>query len=248
MSVYSDRHSMRQYRQRQPAVQVVLGLAIATLGVLFTLDNLHIIRARDFLQFWPFVFVAIGLLQIAQARNSARVWSGAIWIGIGGVMLANRIGLLHVNLWTLWPLLLVFVGARIFWRAFNARGQQDPLALTDPALTDTAPTVTVTAILGGFERKITSAALQRAELTAFMGGGKLDLRDAVMAPGGAVIDVFSVMGGFEIIVPDSWPVDIEVTPFMGGCDDKTMPHPGGTGPRLVIRGFVMMGGLDIKNR
>jgi predicted membrane protein len=243
MSSYNDRHSMRRYRQRQPAVQVVLGLMIATLGVLYTLDNLHVIRARDFLQFWPFAFVAIGLLQIAQARTSARVWSGSIWIAIGGVMLANRIGLLHVNLWAFWPLLLVFVGGRIFWRAFNARPPQDPVA---PA--DTEPTTTVTAILGGFERKISSAAFQRADLTAFMGGGKLDLRDAVLAPGGAAIDVFSVMGGFEIIVPDTWPVDIEVTPFMGGCDDKTMPHPGGTGPRLVIRGFVMMGGLDIKNR
>ena len=56
------------------------------------------------------------------------------------------------------------------------------------------------------------------------------------------------MGGFEIIVPDTWAVDVEVTPFMGGCDDKTLPHPGATAPRLTIRGFVMMGGLDIKNR
>ena len=73
---YATDMSMRRYRQRQPAVQVVLGLVIATLGVLFTLDNLHILRARDFLQFWPIVFVAIGLAQIAQARTSARVVVG----------------------------------------------------------------------------------------------------------------------------------------------------------------------------
>ena len=44
------------------------------------------------------------------------------------------------------------------------------------------------------------------------------------------------------------PVDVEVSPVMGGCEDKTAPHPGATGPRLRVRGFVMMGGLEIKNR
>jgi len=238
---YDDHQLAMRYRQRQPAVQVALGLMIAVVGVLFTLDNLHILRARDFLQFWPLVFVTIGLAQIAQARSSGRVVAGSIWIAVGGLMLLNRLGVLRVNIWAYWPLLLVFVGGRIFWRAYQADTSPDPLAGTEP-------TATVTAILGGFERKIASPAFQRAELTAFMGGGKLDLRDAVLAPGGGVIDVFSVMGGFEIIVPDTWGVDVEVTPFMGGCDDKTLPHPSAAGPRLAIRGFVMMGGLDIKNR
>jgi len=241
MSDFRDRHTMGLYRQRQPGGQIVLGLVIATLGVLFTLDNLNILRARDFLQFWPIVFIAIGLTQLAHARTSSRVWSGSIWIGIGVLMLANRVGLIRINLWALWPLLLVVFGGRIFWRAYRAGAPPDPVAGAEAA-------VTVTAVLGGFERKIVSPAFQRAELTAFMGGGKLDLRDAVLAPGGAVLDVFSVMGGFEIIVPETWGVDVEVTPFLGGCEDKTMPHPAAAGPRLAIRGFVMMGGLDIKNR
>ena len=239
MNDFGEQHPMRHYRERQPAVQVVLGLVIAILGVLFTLDNLNVLRARDFLQFWPIVFVAIGLAQIAQSRNSGRLWSGSIWIGIGVLMLANRLGL-SPNIFTYWPLLLVIGGGRIFWRAFHASAPQNPLAGTEA-------NITVTAILGGFERKIASSAFERVELTAFMGGGKLDLHEAALAPGGAVIDVFSVMGGFEIVVPQSWPVDVQVTPFMGGCDDKTMPHPGVAGPRLVIRGFVMMGGLVIKN-
>ena len=201
MSDFAHRHTMRRYRQRQPAVQVALGLMIATLGVLFTLDNLHILRARDFLQFWPIVFVTIGLAQIAQAKSSGRVLSGSIWIAIGGLMLLNRLGVLRVNIWAYWPLLLVIAGARIFLQAYRAGAPPDPLAGTEA-------TATVTAILGGFERKIASPAFQRAELTAFMGGGKLDLRDAVLAPGGGVIDVFSVMGGFEIIVPASDAVKI----------------------------------------
>jgi predicted membrane protein len=239
MNHFRDRHAMRQYRQRQPAVQVVIGAVIATLGVLFTLENLHILRARDFLRYWPIVFVAIGAAQIAQARTSARIWSGSIWIAIGGVLLASRLGLWDVNIWAFWPLLLVFAGGRIFWQASRGAGTGDP--------TGTEPTVSAIAVLGGFDRKVASPGFQRAELTAFMGGGNLDLREATLADGRAVVDVFAMMGGFEILVPDTWRVKIEVTPFMGGCDDKTISRAGENAPCLVIRGFVMMGGVDIKN-
>jgi predicted membrane protein len=92
-----------------------------------------------------------------------------------------------------------------------------------------------------------SPAFERAELTAFMGGGKLDLRDTTLPNGRGVIDVFAMMGGFEILVPESWDVDVQVTPFMGNCDDKTVHHGDASAPRLTIRGFVMMGGVDIKN-
>ena len=181
-----------RYRERQPAVQLVMGLVIAAVGVLFTLDNLHLLRARDFIRYWPAALIAVGLAQIAQARTSARVWSGALWTTVGVLMLANRLGLTNVNIWAYWPLLLVFVGGRIFLQSFY--NQSSVAALPDasgnPAAPsgDAAATVSAVAILGGFDRKVTSTAFQHAELTAFMGGGKLDLRDAVPVNGRAVVD------------------------------------------------------------
>ena len=65
--------------------------------------------------------------------------------------------------------------------------------------------------MGGFERRITSHEFRGGEITAFMGGGKLDLRDAMPAGGQAVINVFAMMGGFEILVPETWRVISEVT-------------------------------------
>ena len=55
------------------------------------------------------------------------------------------------------------------------------------------------------------------------------------------------MGGFEIIVPETWSVILEVTPFMGGIEDNTRTPASPTAPRLVLRGFVMMSGVEIKN-
>jgi len=101
--------------------------------------------------------------------------------------------------------------------------------------------------MGGFDRKITSKEFQNGEITAFMGGGKLDLREAAPAGGQAVLNVFALMGGFEIIVPETWSLSLEVMPFMGGIEDKTRTPANPSAPRLVLRGFVMMGGVDIKN-
>jgi len=234
--------SFRVRRRQEPAVQVVIGLIVVAIGVLFTLDNLHILHARDYLQFWPAAFIAVGIAQFVQARTPGRRLAGVMWMLLGIVLIANRLGWLSVRIWTLWPLLLVFVGGRIFWQAFYRRDTQELSPDADAA-------VSMLAVLGGNHRRVVSRAFQRAEITAFMGGGKLDLRDATMAPGGAVVDVFTVMGGFEIVVPPTWVVDVEVTPFMGGYDDKTQQNPStGPGPHLKVRGFVMMGGIDIKNR
>ena len=62
------------------------------------------------------------------------------------------------------------------------------------------------------------------EMTAFMGGCELDLRQAEMAPGeDATIDVFAVMGGHEIRVPETWAVVTKAVPIMGGVEDRTRP-------------------------
>ena len=219
--------------------QLVIGVAIAVVGVLFTLDNLHILRARDYLQFWPLVLIAIGLVHVAQAKSAAGTVGGGIWLLSGTLLLGNRLGVFHTNLWSFWPLVLVLVGARIVWQTMHTNRTVDQ--------GDPAATVSGIAIMGGFERRITSHEFRGGEITAFMGGGKLDLRDAMPAGGQAVINIFAMMGGFEIVVPETWRVISEVTPVMGGIEDKSRSSANPNAPCLIIRGFMMMGGLTLKN-
>jgi predicted membrane protein len=219
--------------------QLVLGVSIAVLGVLFTLDNLHILRAREVLRFWPVALIAIGLVHVSQAKTAAGTVGGGVWILVGAVLLGGRLGLFHANIFSLWPLILVLVGARIVWQTTAGERAVDQ--------GDAGATVSAIAVMGGFERRITSHEFRGGEITAFMGGGKLDLRDAMPAGGQAVINVFAMMGGFEILVPETWRVISEVTPFMGGIEDKSRTSSQPTAPCLVLRGFMMMGGVTIKN-
>jgi len=79
-----------------------------------------------------------------------------------------------------------------------------------------------------------------------LGGCELDLRHAAI-DGEAVIDVFAMWGGIEIKVPENWSVSGRVTPILGGYEDKTRRVPDGTNQRLLVRGLVIMGGVEIKN-
>src|SRR3954465_7253429 len=102
--------------------QLVLGVCIAIAGVLFTLDNLHVLRARDYLQFWPVALIAVGLVHVSQAKTAAGTIGGGLWILVGALLLGTRLGIIHTHIWNFWPLILVLVGARIARLALATRG------------------------------------------------------------------------------------------------------------------------------
>ena len=218
--------------------QLFAGLLLAALGMLFTLDNLQILRAREVLRYWPAIFLVIGISQLVQARSIGTMIGGSIWIVFGSVLLGERLHLISSGL-RFWPLLLVAVGVWIMVRSMTAAGPS--------GVTDSSARLSALAVLGGVDRRVTADGFQGADITAFMGGGKLDLREAKMAGPEAVVDILAVMGGFEIVTPETWQVIVDVVPLMGGYEDKTRHPADPSAPRLRLRGFVMMGGLEVRN-
>jgi hypothetical protein len=218
--------------------QLFAGLLLAALGVLFTLDNLQILRAREVLRYWPAIFLVIGISQLVQARSIGTMIGGSIWIVFGSVLLGERLHLISSGL-RFWPLLLVAVGVWIMVRSMTAAGPS--------GVTDSSARLSALAVLGGVDRRVTAEGFQGADITAFMGGGKLDLREAKMSGPEAVVDILAIMGGFEIVTPETWHVIVDVVPLMGGYEDKTRHPAEPSAPRLRLRGFVMMGGLEVRN-
>jgi hypothetical protein len=101
-------------------------------------------------------------------------------------------------------------------------------------------------VLGSVVRGNNSPAFRGGELTAVLGGCEIDLRHA-MIEGDAVIEVFALWGGIEIRVPEDWTIISRVTPILAGVEDKTRPPQTASRHRLVLRGFLVMAGLEIKN-
>jgi predicted membrane protein len=249
----------------QLTAQLVLGVIVVVIGTLFTLDNLGVLEASDFFRFWPIALLIVGVAQVMSARTTARGFAGVLWILAGGVLLGRQLGLFRIGIQDLWPLLLVALGGFIVWQALRkelpakARGDVWSVGIdTDrPTATPAAEaprrtaasgsTISGLAVLGEFRRKINMGDFRGGHLSAIMGGCNVDLRGATPANGEAVLDLFALMGGIEIRVPNTWDVVNDVFPFMGGIEDKTTRPSGGSAPRLILRGFVMMGGVTIQN-
>lgn len=121
---------------------------------------------------------------------------------------------------------------------------------------DPASVVSMFSVMSGVRRASNAAPFRGGDILAFMGGAHLDLRLATIPPGEeAVLDVTAIMGGVEVAVPNHWAVSTPVFPFMGAVEDKRLaPLPiegkapnDANAPRLVIRGFVMMGNIELRS-
>jgi predicted membrane protein len=107
--------------------------------------------------------------------------------------------------------------------------------------------VDATAILAGRTQRISSTRFEGGQTLALLGGVELDLRNATIEDDEAVIDLLVMFGGLEIRVPEDWVVIDEVATAVGGMENRTrsLQEPGSK--RLVVRGTVLFGGLDIRN-
>ena len=222
---------------RATAPQLVIGLLIIVAGILFTLENVGVLDAQEYLRYWPAGLIAVGLVKLWQGRGGAG--GGFIFVLAGGWLLLQSLDIVRISLWNLWPLLLVFAGASMVWRGMYG-------ARRDLATGDTHSTISAVAVLAGVNRGNNSKTFRGGSLTVVLGGCQVDLRQASIE-GEAVIDVFAMWGGIELKVPENWSVTGRVTPILGGYDDKSTPVRDGVTERLVVRGMVIMGGVEIKN-
>ncbi|MBN1700005.1 MAG: hypothetical protein JW881_21020 [Spirochaetales bacterium] len=101
-------------------------------------------------------------------------------------------------------------------------------------------------IFGGTERKGVWKPSRTTNMVAFMGGVDLDYTNAVFPPGITEINVFCMMGGIEITVPPGVNVENQCVSILGGVDDKSTQTDDPRCPTIVIKGVVLLGGIDIK--
>lgn len=224
--------------------RLVFGLVLVTLGILWTLDNLGLHDASATLRWWGVVPLGWGLCQLLGIGMPARRTGGAIWIIVGTVALLHSAGLVALSVGDLWPLILIFIGARIVARRWTGGGVE--MGENRHALADES--MSTFSLWAGNEYKVVSPAFRGGDVSAVMAGATVDLRATTLAGGRATLEVFTIWGGIEIVVPRGWRVQSEVTPVMAGYEDSTVPSRDPNAPLLVVRGFALMGGVEVVHR
>jgi predicted membrane protein len=231
-------------RERNPATQMIIGLFVIGVGMLFLLDNLGWLDLDLRIHIFPTILIAAGILKVLQTRTQSGVMVGGGLIAAGCVLMLKAMGYLDIDWRNLWPVFMIAAGVAVVIKSnINRNAPATNAPSLDKDADDTV--INATAIMGGFKRRITTQDFKGGEITAIMGGCELDLRQSSIN-GDAVLNVYALFGGITVKVPIDWTVMLEGTPIMGGFEEKTVP-PAAVGKRLIVRGYVIMGGLEVRN-
>ncbi len=250
MSGY-DKWAKRQDRgscgiTHSPSGGFIFGLIIIAAGTVMLLDNLGIIRARDFWDYAPLILVALGIGKIIDSRNRpTALLFGGLLATAGTVWFLENLDILRFSPKLIWPVIIIGFGVFSLLRAMERQrhwtsGGTAPVGESQ---------VHMFAIFGGSKRVVDSTDFKGADLFAMFGGVDLDLRPAKMV-NGATIDANAIFGGVEIRVPLSWAVEIRGTGIFGGYEDKTVHPPNDPllpPPKLIVSGAAIFGGVSVSN-
>jgi hypothetical protein len=220
--------------------RLVFGLVLLTLGILWTLDNLDLFESEAFVRWWPAVIIAWGLLRVTGLDGCRRPLAGVLLTLAGAVLLLTNLDLIDVSIWHLWPVALVIVGAGVVLRSLRAGAPAGESS-------DQASTLRTFAFLSGHKVRSQSEDFRGGEISAVAGGGDIDLRQVRTSQPRIELDLLVWWGGFDILVPRDWRIVPEATVLMGGLVDSTRPAEGEPRTTLVLRGLIIMGGVEVKN-
>jgi len=225
--------------------RVVMGLTVIAWGALLLLRDAGVVDpALHVLDFWPLLLVGFGVSAVIQWRNVGAALFGLIVGLVGAGLLAERLGYIQASVVHLWPVLIIAAGVALILRGSI---RHRPLGSTRESVSTDVLQRSVT--MGNLKLAVDSQEFKGARLGATMGEVQVDLRRAAMSGEEATVEVSVVMGGIELFVPSHWQVVSDVSPLMGAVEDKTEFRPDATGvqKRLVLRGSITMGAVNVRN-
>lgn len=226
--------------KRTQSNTAIFGVALVFIGLAFIARQFDLIpnRLTDALFSWQALLIFLGVIFITL--RDSRV-TGFILMAVGGFFLLPEI--MDVS-WEyrrlFWPVLFVVIGLLIIFKgggAFRSRTYSG-------SDVDHVEDVNV---FGGGDKQITSTNFQGGSIVSIFGGGKYDLRQAVLSPEGCELEVVNIFGGSSFLIPPDWNVKSEVAGIFGGFSDKRSTVQPDVTKTIVIKGVAIFGGGDIKN-
>src|SRR5262245_55300310 len=97
---------------------LIAGLVLVALGIIFLLDNLHLVPG-GITEWWPVLVIGSGLALLAQSlgrRRSGGLVGGILLLGLVGYWLAANLGYVGDNLFL--PVLFISLGVGLLLRTF----------------------------------------------------------------------------------------------------------------------------------
>lgn len=239
--------SNKEYN-RSPNIWI--SVLLIAIGVMFLLQNFDILYIANIWDFWPLILVVIGISKLFHS-DFKDLYSSGILIGLGILFLLIEFDVFDfADIFQFWPVILIIIGVRIIL-AHKQQTQGGLETDTDIEAYHTENRVDAVAIFGGREMHFSTENFRGGSVTALFGGTDLHFDNSRIALGKHKLDVFVMFGGVNICAPPNWNIVLKGVPIFGGFSDsrkKLAPPEEISEERvLIISGFAMFGGVEIKD-
>ncbi|WP_315116279.1 LiaF transmembrane domain-containing protein [uncultured Clostridium sp.] len=227
--------------------KVTIGILFILFGLVTLLQQFNIFYFGNiFSTWWPIIIIAVGINKLTSKNESKT--SGVIFLVVGAFLQLKTLNIITVSIWRIiWPAIFIFIGFNMllskekYVKDFHGNSVNDDV-------------VDYVNIFSALENRNFSQNFKGGSIVAVFGGVTIDLRDAELAPEGAILDMTTAFGGIELIVPTHWKVIVTGVPIFGGWSNKTQSDQLGNNddflsvqPVLRVKCVAAFGGIDIKN-
>jgi predicted membrane protein len=237
--------------------RTLLGVLIIGVAVLLLLRNLGF-WFPSFLFSWPMILIVIGLYTGIRERFSSNGWWIILAIGVFFLLHNELEDFRFGNFF--WPLLILAIGISILLG--KGGGWKKPLNLQKETSVDPVTGIEAVpkyegdekeevldaaAIFGSVKKNVYSKNFKGGEVVAVFGGTEINLMHADFT-GEAKLEIVNIFGGTTLFVPAHWQIRSEAAAILGAIEDKRRETSAVQSNKvLIIEGFVLFGGIDIKS-
>lgn len=229
--------------------KILIGVLLIALGILSITSNFLILpfHFTHYLFSIPGLMMLAGFIILINHKNS---FAGVMLVAVGGFWFLSRYSDFPIKYWLseYWPIFLILFGVYIILKRDGHR-EMDSNQEVGPGDQIELDYIDEVTILGGGRKVVSSKNFKGGKITTILGGIDLDLHDSSLAEGTQYLEINTMLGGIDIIVPRDWKIIVNVTSIFGGFDDKRvidLNQIQESNKVLIIRGFVLFGGGDLK--
>ena len=218
---------------------ILWGLVLVALGVIFALNALDIADFNIFFDgWWTLLIIVPCTVGLFTEREKTGNIIGTV---IGVLLLLWCRDILDFEmLWKLIiPAIIVVIGLKLIFHGIFGNKTSEMLKKKKEEGKNLRSGF---AAFSGCEMNYSGEVFEGAELNAIFGGVECDLRNAIIEKD-EVIKATAIFGGIDILVPDNVNVKVDSNSIFGSVDNKTKAHT--DAPTLYISAICLFGGIDI---
>lgn len=221
---------------------IIYGLALVALGVIFGLNALGYANIDIFFDgWWTLLIIIPCLIDMLRGHNIGGNLAG---ISVGALLLLICNDLIDPR--TVWklivPVLLVCIGVRLIFKdAFTGKAGKKIKELNG----NDASRKGCYAAFSSQNINFNNELFTGCDLTAAFGGIKCDLLFASI-PADCVINARATFGGIDVILPQNVNVVVKSTSLFGGVGQKRNFPQIANAPTVYVNAVCLFGGVDLK--